>query len=382
MTDKNLLRIGFFGVFLGCLISFSACGSDSSSSADDGEFFSSNSQEDGSADSKDGKTEGSSGSTTDSSGSNSTSKQDTKTETVSSKEALMPESKKVNGTCATTTGKIGKGELATWKFYRNDGSVIEQIMAPFKWSFTGGNTETLQGNGLDEVNVRYENAGTATATLNVDGNEIKCEPLQVQGIPITIKSCTAKPTTVNAGSNVTWTVEASSESDITEYSWTSAFGTVSGNGTTGTMTASAEMHKKNITATVTVTNKDKTSESFICDGAMVLDPESVDLVLTVATNNVFNEEYSQDNRINLPDDMFIPEQEPITVQIPLDAPTCNISCVPRVGADDDALRKSGGITWNGEPVSNLGYFSPAGCAPGKKYSVEAVVKALCIVIKQ
>jgi hypothetical protein len=186
MTDKNLLRIGFFGVFLGCLISFSACGSDSSSSADDGEFFSSNSQEDGSADSKDGKTEGSSGSTTDSSGSNSTSKQDTKTETVSSKEALMPESKKVNGTCATTTGKIGKGELATWKFYRNDVSVIEQIMAPFKWSFTGGNTEALQGNGLDEVNVRYENAGTATATLNVDGNEIKCEPQQVHGIPITI----------------------------------------------------------------------------------------------------------------------------------------------------------------------------------------------------
>ena len=258
MTDKNLLKIGVFGVFLGCLISFSACGSDSSSSAEDG-FFSSNSQGDDSAASNDGKEGGSSGSTTASSASNSGTKQETKTETVSSKEELLPASKKVNGTCGTTTGKIGKGEIATWKFYRSEGSIIEQIMAPFKWSFTGGKTSELQGNGLDEVNVRYESAGTATATLMVDGNEVKCDPLQVQGIPITIKSCTAEPTTVNAGKNVTWTVDASSESDIIGYSWTSTFGSVSGSGTTGTMTASAEMHKKSITATVTVTNKDNTS---------------------------------------------------------------------------------------------------------------------------
>lgn len=373
MTKKILPKIGFFGVFLGCLISFSACGSDSSSSADDGEFFSSNSQMNDSAASKGEKNDGSSGSQAASS--NSPSKQEAKTETVSSKEALMPESKKVNGTCATTTGKIGKGELATWKFYRNDGSVIEQIMAPFKWSFTGGNTETLQGNGLDEVNVRYENVGTATATLIVDGNEVKCDPLQVQGIPITIKSCGVNESTVKAGQTISWTVEASSESEITGYSWTSTFGTVSGSGTTGTMTASAEMHKKSITATVTVSNKDKTSESFLCEGATVLDPEAVDLVLTVGDINE-DDTYREPNRTSLPDDMFIPAGTPMVVQIPQTAKTnCAITCAPRVGADHNSTV----VTWDGSEVSNFSYITPTGCAPGKKYTVESNNTLLCLV---
>ncbi len=383
MTDKNLLRIGFFGVFLGCLISFSACGSDSSSSADDGEFFSSNSQEDGSSASnkgEDGKTEGSSGSTTDSSGSNSTSKQDTKTETVSSKEALMPESKKVNGTCATTTGKIGKGELATWKFYRNDGSVIEQIMAPFKWSFTGGNTEALQGNGLDEVNVRYENAGTATATLNVDGNEIKCDPLQVQGIPITIKSCgptDPKMTSIKAGQAISWTVEAESESKITGYSWSSEFGTVSGNGTSGTLTATADMHKKSVTATVSITNEDKTTEVHTCEGVTVLDPEAVDLVLTIGDMNG-DDKYKEPSRTSLPDEMFIPGGTPIVIQVPTTAKNgCIIMCNPRVGSEYNSMK----VTWDGNELSSFAYLDPniTGCAPGKKYSVESNVTALCLV---
>ena len=375
MTKKILPKIGFFGVFLGCLISFSACGSDSSSSADDGEFFSSDSQMNDSAASKGEKNDASSGSQAASS--NSPSKQEAKTETVSSKEALMPESKKVNGTCATTTGKIGKGELATWKFYRNDGSVIEQIMAPFKWSFTGGNTETLQGNGLDEVNVRYENAGTATATLIVDGNEVKCDPLQVQGIPITIKSCgptDPKMTSIKAGQAISWTVEAESESKITGYSWSSEFGTVSGNGTSGTLTATADMHKKSVTATVSVTNSDKTTETYTCEGVTVLDPEAVDLVLMIGDVNEYNPD---DKKATLPETAFIPAQTPITIQIPSNAiQNCHVACIPKIGSDSQTLQ-NGGLVWDGTVIDNVGYFGP--CAPGKKYSVEANVTTFCMV---
>lgn len=377
MTDKNLLRIGFFGVFLGCLISFSACGSDSSSSAD-GDFFSSGSQEGSSASDSTGVN--GSGSSMGSADSNSPSAQDNKSETTSSKEALNPAQKKVNGTCATTTPKIKKGEIATWKFYRSTGNIFEQILAPFKWSFTGSKTTALQGNGadMDEVNVRYDESGTATATLNVDGNEIKCDPLQVQGVPITIKSCGANAATVKAGLPISWTVVAESESKITAYSWSSDFGTVSGNGTSASLTTTAAMHKKNVTAVVAVTNADKTTETYTCDGATVLDPESVDMVLALGS---INDEASYGETVlpTLPSSAFIQAQTPMTVQIPTGAPTnCTIGCKSKIGADYMSLV----VTWDGVKQSNFAYFNPAGCAPGKKYSVEVSVTAICVVNKQ
>lgn len=375
MTDKNLLRIGFFGVFLGCLISFSACGSDSSSSAD-GDFFSSGSQEGSSASDSTGVN--GSGSSMGSADSNSPSAQDNKSETISSNEVLNPAQKKVNGTCAPTTPKIKKGEIATWKFYRNAGSIYEQVVAPFKWAFTGAKTTALQGNGdMDEVNVRYEASGTATATLNVDGNEIKCDPLQVQGVPITIKSCEASAATVKAGLPISWTVVAESESKITAYSWSSDFGTVSGNGTSASLTTTAAMHKKNVTAVVAVTNADKTTETYTCDGATVLDPEAVDMVLTIGDMNG-DSKYSEPNRTSLPDNMFIPGGTPIVVQVPTTAKSgCIIMCNPRVGSDYNSMK----VTWDGTELSSFAYLDPntTGCAPGKKYSVESNVTALCLV---
>ena len=378
MTDKNLLKIGVFGVFLGCLISFSACGSDSSSSAD-GDFFSSGSQEGSSASDSTGVN--GSGSSMGSADSNSPSAQDNKSETISSNEVLNPAQKKVNGTCAPTTPKIKKGEIATWKFYRNAGSIYEQVVAPFKWAFTGAKTTALQGNGdMDEVNVRYEASGTATATLNVDGNEIKCDPLQVQGVPITIKSCgptDPKMTSIRAGQNISWTVKAESESKITAYSWSSDFGTVSGNGASASLATTAAMHKKNVTATVSVTNADKTTEVYACDGVTVLDPEAVDLVLTIGDMNG-ESKYSVPNRPSLPDEMFIPEGTPIVIQVPTTAKSdCIIMCSPRIGADHDAMK----LIWDGTELPSYDYLGPntTGCAPGKKYTVESNVKALCLV---
>ena len=384
MTEKNLLRIGFFGVLLGCLVSFSACGSDSSSSSGDdptsvessdseGGDTSADSGSDGSSQSS--KPTGSSGSTVTSSGSGSAAQ---KSETVSGKEALMDAQKIVNGTCGPSPAKIEKGEIATWEFYRSAGEVYNQIMAPFVWSFTGAKTESLQGNGLNSVNVRYTDAGTYTAKLNVDGNEVTCDPLQVQGIPITIASCEPKQTTVNAGGTISWTVEASSDAEIIGYTWTSTFGTTSGDGTTtGSLPASADMHKQNVTVTVTVTNKDNTSESYLCNPATVLDPEAVDMVLTVGDMNG-DSKYSEPNRTSLPDEMFIPANTPMVVQVPTTAKSsCIIMCNPRVGSDYNSMK----VTWDGTELSSFAYLDPntTGCAPGKKYTVESNVTALCLV---
>ena len=135
--------------------------------------------------------------------------------------------------------------MATWSFFRESGDVFDAIMAPFVWTFPEL-SKTVQGNGMNSVNVSYEQSGTYTATLNVDGTEIACEPLQVQGIPITINSCKADKETAKAGETITWTVEAESEATITGYSWTSTLGTISGSGTSATLSAEASMHKQKV----------------------------------------------------------------------------------------------------------------------------------------
>jgi len=197
-----------------------------------------------------------------------------KTETKSSEEALNDAQNIVTGACLPVPAEINKGEMATWKFNRSSGDVFDEIMSPFVWNFDG---EAVQGNGLKEVNRTYAEAGTYNASLTVDGSTVTCTPLQVQGVAITITSCKADKTTVNAGETVTWTVEATSEATITGYAWTSEFGTVAGVDTKGSLVATKEMHKQNVSATVLVSNNDKTTKSYACEPVTVIDPDMVDV---------------------------------------------------------------------------------------------------------
>lgn len=299
-----------------------------------------------------------------------------KTATASSDEVLNEPRMAVNGACGPMNPIIEKGAMATWSFFRESGDVFDAIMAPFVWTFPEL-SKTVQGNGMNSVNVSYEQSGTYTATLNVDGTEIACEPLQVQGIPITINSCKADKETAKAGETITWTVEAESEATITGYSWTSTLGTISGSGTSATLSAEASMHKQKVAPVVAVTNDDRTTQTYQCDGVTVLDPESVDLVLALGSIND-QASYGETVLPNLPDSLFIQAQTPMTVQVPAGAPSnCTIGCKPKVGADYMSLK----LTWDGVEQSNFAYFNPAGCAPGKKYSIEASVTAICVVNK-
>ena len=299
-----------------------------------------------------------------------------KQETQSSEEVLNEPSKKVSGTCYAKTPIIEKGGVATWEFARSSGDIFDGIMAPYIWTFADID-KTLQGNGLNSVNLKYESAGTYNAKLSVDGNEITCDPLQVQGIPITISSCKPNAETIKAGETITWTVEAESEADITGYAWTSTFGEVSGNSTTASMTATSDMHKQKVTATVAISNSDKTTQTYLCEGATVLDPESVDLVLGLGSIND-QATYGEEVIPTLPDSVFISAGTPMTVQVPTGAPSnCTIGCKPKISSDYMSLV----VTWDGEELTNFAYFSPAGCAPGKKYSVTTSVTAICVVNK-
>lgn len=197
------------------------------------------------------------------------------TETVSSEEVLAEALKVVNGTCGPTTESVEKGGMATWAFNRTSGDVFEQIMAPFVWTFSDG--KVLQGNGLQNVNITYEVSGPYTATLNVDGNEITCSSLNVQGIPIDIKSCTPDKTNANAGETVTWTVVAESESPISGYKWMSDTLQISESGATASVMGLPSMHKQKIAPIVQVSNEDKTITSYSCSPATIVDPDNVDV---------------------------------------------------------------------------------------------------------
>lgn len=150
---------------------------------------------------------------------------------------------------------------------------------------------------------------------------------------------------------------------------------MSGSGDAGTLVATSAMHKKSVAATVTVSNADNSAVNYSCDPVTVIDPESVDLVLELGDINN-SSKYGETILPTLPDSLFIPAQTATTVQIPAGAKSgCTVGCKPRVGADYMNLK----VYWDSDTeLSNFAYFSPAGCAPGKKYTVTTTVTAICV----
>jgi hypothetical protein len=258
-----------------------------------------------------------------------------KTATASSDEVLNEPQLLINGSCGPKTPIIEKGDMATWSFFRESGDVFDAIMAPFVWPFPEQN-KTVQGNGMNAVNVSYEEAGTYTATLNVDGNTITCTPLQVQGIPITINSCKPDKETANAGDVVTWTVDATSDANIVGYSWSYEGGEVAGSGTTGTITLGSDLHKVNVAPTVTVTNDDKTAQQFLCENTYVINPNKVDYTLVTNSNAI-----------------AIPSGEVWVVEIPADASTlvCETKGSINVLINDELLSAEPKIDYFGQSIA-------------------------------
>lgn len=379
----NRFRLPLTGI-LAASFCLTACGGDSSSSVDDPVYVSSAGGDVSSgavALSSAASQPGSSPSATSSAAASvAKSSSSAATETVSGNEALNAAQKVVAGSCGPTASTVDKGELVTWKFYRSTGDVFDQILAPFVWTFEGTSNTNVQGNGLDVVNVRYADAGSFAAYLNVDGNDVACDPVQVQGIPIVVNSCVANVATAKAGETITWTADATSESAITGYEWSASYegATVTGNGATATMVAASSMHKQKVSVTVAVSNADNSKQTYACEGVDVIDPNFVDLVLPLGSIN--GDAYGETVLPSLPDSLFILAQTPTTVQIPTGAPSnCTVGCKPRVGADYMDTK----LYWDSdEEVSSFAYFSPAGCAAGKKYTVTASVTVICVVNSQ
>lgn len=366
MKTLKFIKIIPFFALLGLFLQLSACSSESSSSSEEAtETLSSSSTEENiSSETEENDNKGSSSSKEESSNQTTPSSSSAIQETVSGQEALNEPQQKINGTCSPVTGKINKGELASWQFFRNEGEVWDQILAPFVWVFNGASTDTVQGNGLNQVNLRYENSGTYGASLWVDGNTIVCDSLQVQGVPIIIDSCKANSSNVTAGETITWTVYAQSESPIESYSWSSEFGEVTANGVEASLLSDGSMHKKNVIATVNVTNKDKTTESYACDPVTVVDPNQVDVMIahsgiTDSTKQAFA------------------GGQTLVAQYPSNAVNCQLVC----GAQGNGvLLEVDGETFTIDYSLNI---TPAKCtngaAAGTKITVTASMNVYCYV---
>lgn len=346
-----------------------ACGDDSaSSSSDNGSGTSSVASSSASTGGEDGDDTGDTQTSSSSIESgpvadqSSSSKKQQTTETTSSEEALNEAKKDVTGTCAPESD-INKGELATWAFYRNgESNVFQEILAPFVWKFSGASQEAVQGNGLKEVNVRYEKAGSYSASLTVDGNTIECEELLVQGIPITVESCEPDKSTVNVGETITWTVKATSEAKITGYSWSSTNARVSGTGVEGSMVA-PKLHKETVTATVTISNEDNSVAKYNCQGVTVIDPDAVDLVLPVFTGDI--------NSLAATEENTVPDGVPTIVQIPTTVSSpCSWACRPSINVNSEMMK----FTVNDQKMDPY-YIS--NCSPGAKYTILATPSMVC-----
>lgn len=384
----NRFRLPLTGI-LAASFCLTACGGDSSSSVDDPVYVSSAGGDVSSgavALSSAASQPGSSPSATSSAAASVVkSSSSAATETVSGNEALNAAQKVVAGSCGPTASTVDKGELVTWKFYRSTGDVFDQILAPFVWTFEGTSNTNVQGNGLDVVNVRYADAGSFAAYLNVDGNDVACDPVQVQGIPIVVNSCVANVATAKAGETITWTADATSESAITGYEWSASYegATVTGNGATATMVAASSMHKQKVSVTVAVSNADNSKQTYACEGVDVIDPNFVDLVLPLGSINAEDYGYGSSGLVSVADSLVIPSQTATTVQIPTGAPSnCTVGCKPVNSADYNSVTEGGGIQFGDSSPSNFAYFSPAGCASGVKYIVTTPVAFICVVNSQ
>lgn len=282
------------------------------------------------------------------------------TETVSSEETLADAKKVVNGSCAPKNEEIEKGGMATWVFYRDAGDVFDQIMSPFVWTFDDG--KVLKGNGMDKVNKTYEVSGVYKATLDVDGNSVECAPLRVQGIPIAVTSCKAAKNSVNAGETISWTVEAESEAEITGYSWRSDDAEVTGSGTSATMMATGEMHKKTVNAIVSVTNSDKTVQDYTCESVSVVDPDQVDVVIAYADAD---------------ETKAFTSGQTLVAQYPPNAVNCQMVCK---GQGDGLILEIDGKEYKFNWSENI---SPDACkdgsAAGTKITVKASMQIMCYV---
>lgn len=175
------------------------------------------------------------------------------------------------GSCAPLNTPIDKKTSTTWKFTPNSSYPQKTAFtdATYEWKFVGAATPeyTIKGKTTTEA-VVYPNSGSMSASVHVtmpDGSseDIPCDPLQVNGDPITGCECnptSAKVIDITENAIATWAVTGcKTESLPLTYEWETG---VAGDGANGGYQFTDAGTKA---PTVTVHNSDNTAEKVTCE---------------------------------------------------------------------------------------------------------------------
>ena len=194
------------------------------------------------------------------------------------------------GTCAAAKNPINKNTPVQWKFTANSKypgfDALKIAKATYTWSFAADAVDDGTGKGTSSGNITYPNSGATTASVTVlyDGNPIvvACEPLQVNGDPITCTVAAAGGDITTDAGVATWTATCTSGSDITSYVWDGTDAGPTGNTFTYTFAAKGDTH----TPTLKVGNSDNTVETVTCPEVIATDASIPDYILDATTKSV------------------------------------------------------------------------------------------------
>ncbi len=180
------------------------------------------------------------------------------------------------GMCEPMTTPIEKNTGSTkWKFTNNPDagySPVDFAKASYVWNFGAGATPATDATPSTSAAVSYANSGTAVASVTVtmqDGSAetIQCEPLQVNGDPIT--GCTCAPVGVTGSvdytttPDVSWSVTGCTSASMPlTYNWN---GTDGGETFTNSFTAATASYAP----TLKVGNSDNTVIDVPCSAVKV-----------------------------------------------------------------------------------------------------------------
>lgn len=206
---------------------------------------------------------------------------------VESSSGAAPITDDAFGTCAPLKNPINKGDTVQWQFKPKTGLDLMLIAkAKYTWTFAADAVEETTAIGTTSGKVSYANSGATTASVTVlyDGTPytVACEPLQVNGDPITCTVAAAGGDITTDAGVATWTATCTSGSDITSYVWDGTDAGPTGNTFTYTFAAKGDTH----TPTLKVGNSDNTVETVTCPEVIATDASIPDYILDATTKSV------------------------------------------------------------------------------------------------
>ncbi|WP_290765571.1 hypothetical protein [Fibrobacter sp. UBA4297] len=191
------------------------------------------------------------------------------------------------GKCMPAKASYERGDNVNWTFERGAGlDPATMLKSKFVWTTADASVPTATETGMNGRThvVSYATSGKHSATLQITTatgvvHNLTCEPVQINGAPITGCKCAAEEKNPDVSVGAVWNVTGCSSvgADIVSYTWAGAVA----DPTTSTKATQAFAAKNQAAAPiVTVANNDNTEQQVQCDTVVSVDATDPDYILT------------------------------------------------------------------------------------------------------